>query len=311
MNELERLIRRWKREIANWLAQNQAQQQAKQKTPNLKMCPICGKFVGAKDRVCEYCDAVLEAKPQPQATSKAQNDPLNPTIIIFGICALMHLVAILLSANIPDYELAKHLWAPESSVLERLGANQHYRTLINGEFWRTATYIYLHGDLMHIFFNLMALAQLGPLTYQSYGPRRFWMITLLTGIGGGLLSALSLFFGLGSASVGLSGVLFGYAGASYIFLKNNGLKDMADRLLRGMILLNILFIVLTALNIMRIDNLAHIGGMLAGMGLGLFFQSPSAARLPSALERIVLGASFALLAYGIVRCVLDVMRAFG
>ncbi len=51
------------------------------------------------------------------------------------------------------------------------------------------TYMFVHGGLGHIFFNMLGLAFLGPLLEQFWGPKRFLIFYLVTGIGAGVLFA--------------------------------------------------------------------------------------------------------------------------
>ncbi|MEQ8926696.1 MAG: rhomboid family intramembrane serine protease [Fulvivirga sp.] len=49
------------------------------------------------------------------------------------------------------------------------------------------TYMFAHGGLMHILFNMLGLVFLGPLLEQFWGPKRFMIFYLVTGIGAGIL----------------------------------------------------------------------------------------------------------------------------
>ena len=310
MNEWQLMVRRWKNQIQRWLAGQKAAREAKQsnKRPDYKMCPTCGKFNASNASVCEYCDSGLTAKPAGDfdAYGRPRSKSLNPVTIIFFICIGFHALAIFLSSKIDDYELAKQFWAPHGGVLAVLGANVRERTIFGGEFWRIATYMFLHGGFIHIFFNLSALAQLGPLVVQAFGNRRFWLIVMLTGIGGGLVSAASIFiFGRGN-SVGFSGSLFGFIGAGYIWLRSNGNYYMAERFKKFMIWGNIIFIGLTITGIFPIDNFAHLGGMFTGMGVALFFQSRLGQSLKPSVESAVLGLLILFWAYGLYRSFLFV-----
>lgn len=51
------------------------------------------------------------------------------------------------------------------------------------------TYMFAHGGIGHIFFNMLGLAFLGPLLEQFWGPKRFLIFYLVTGIGAGVLFA--------------------------------------------------------------------------------------------------------------------------
>lgn len=49
------------------------------------------------------------------------------------------------------------------------------------------TYMWLHGDLSHIFFNMLMVYFLGPLLEQVWGAKRFMIFYLVCGIGAGVL----------------------------------------------------------------------------------------------------------------------------
>ncbi|MBC7923275.1 MAG: rhomboid family intramembrane serine protease [Ferruginibacter sp.] len=49
------------------------------------------------------------------------------------------------------------------------------------------TYMFAHGSVGHLFGNMFALFMFGPLLEQSWGPKRFLIFYLLTGVGAGVL----------------------------------------------------------------------------------------------------------------------------
>ncbi len=155
---------------------------------------------------------------------------------------------------------------------------------------------------MHIFMNLGALGSLGPMVLEGFGVRRFWLIAFLTGIAGGLLSAMTYFLGMERLGVGFSGALFGFLGASYVWCKANGNSFMADRLRNYMIWGNVICILLTWAGMLPVDNWAHLGGMFAGMGLGYYFESPASARINPKQERWILTGVVLFWVYGLARC---------
>lgn len=74
------------------------------------------------------------------------------------------------------------------------------------------TYMFVHGDFMHLFFNMLSFAFIGPLLESHWGQKRFTTFFLVTGIGAGVFNILvSLFFGVGTfeTMVGASGALYG------------------------------------------------------------------------------------------------------
>ncbi|WP_345950502.1 MULTISPECIES: rhomboid family intramembrane serine protease [unclassified Mucilaginibacter] len=49
--------------------------------------------------------------------------------------------------------------------------------------WQIITYMFMHGGLMHIFFNMLALYMFGPTLEYTMGPKRFLQYYFITGIG--------------------------------------------------------------------------------------------------------------------------------
>jgi membrane associated rhomboid family serine protease len=72
--------------------------------------------------------------------------------------------------------------------------------------WTIVTYMFLHGGLGHIFFNLLALFFFGPRVEDRLGSRRFITLYMLGGISGALFS---LIFARYAAVIGASGAIFG------------------------------------------------------------------------------------------------------
>jgi membrane associated rhomboid family serine protease len=78
--------------------------------------------------------------------------------------------------------------------------------------WQFFTYMYLHGGMMHIGFNMFALWMFGTELEYNWGSRDFFKFYTVCGIGGGVLVWLTSFTSLGNpsiATIGASGAIFG------------------------------------------------------------------------------------------------------
>ena len=128
-------------------------------------------------------------------------------------------------------------------------------------FWQLATYMFLHGGLIHIGFNMMSLMQLGPALEEVYGSARYLFIYAFTGAFGFLVSAFT-----GHFSVGASGALLGLVGAMLAITTKRGgayMQDLRSRLISSVVILFVL-----GFSGLAIDNWAHGGGLAAGFVLG-------------------------------------------
>jgi len=83
--------------------------------------------------------------------------------------------------------------------------------LISSDFlfkpWTIITYIFLHGDIMHIFYNMFALALFGSVLEKIIGGKKFLLVFFISGIIGGI--GTTLFY---NASLGASGAIYGIFG---------------------------------------------------------------------------------------------------
>ena len=165
---------------------------------------------------------------------------------------------------------------------------------INGmQFWRLFTYQFLHGNLLHLGMNMMALYVFGPLIEKWWGPRRFLAFYLLCGACGAWLMALFAFnpdlIDAGKAwLVGASGSIFGVLVASAMLYPKDEVKLILPPIWVSTRVLALIFLVLS-IGSMFVGynvggNAAHLGGALFGYLLvkrpwSLDFADPSAPRL--------------------------------
>jgi len=88
--------------------------------------------------------------------------------------------------------------------------------------WGFITAIFLHGSLMHLFFNAFALLMFGPFLEQRIGSKRFLQLFFAAGIAGNVLYYLFYLAGIGQGlpALGASGAIYGVLGALAILAPN-------------------------------------------------------------------------------------------
>lgn len=129
-----------------------------------------------------------------------------------------------------------------------------------GQYWRILTGVALHGGIMHLLFNSYALFVLGRLVEFLSNRAHLAIVFLLSAVGGGLLSFV---FSPYETSVGASGGILGFLGYLTVYGYKRR-KLLSSSFLKNM-LFNIGFIgVIGVFVLPRIDNLGHLGGLLAG-----------------------------------------------
>ena len=131
--------------------------------------------------------------------------------------------------------------------------------------WTLITYMFLHGSLWHLLFNMLGLFFFGPRLELELGGRKFLWLYFLSGIMGGLLSFVFTPF---AGIIGASGAVFGvFLGFAYYWPRESiyvwGIFPIEARLL---------VIIMTALSLFGgfggsesgIAHFAHLGGFVGG-----------------------------------------------
>jgi rhomboid protease GluP len=137
-----------------------------------------------------------------------------------------------------------------------------------GEYYRLFTSMFLHLNTMHILFNGYALYLFGRDVESLFGHVRFGIIYFMGGLAGSIASLLYT----DAPSIGASGAVFAVFGAMgvYLYRHRHFYGDMASARLRQMAILAGANIVLGFIPDIRVDNAAHIGGLIGGIVLAWF-----------------------------------------
>ena len=87
---------------------------------------------------------------------------------------------------------------PSAEQLSQWGANRGIRVVLNHEYWRLFTSVFLHGGLIHLAMNMWSLLVIGPLVERLYGNLAFAVIYLASGVGGAIASLAASPIGMAS-----------------------------------------------------------------------------------------------------------------
>ncbi len=175
--------------------------------------------------------------------------PVNTIIIVLNI--IVHIVVHYTGIFGGTVALLK---AGDLSWMDVRGEGQYYRLL---------TCMFLHGDLGHLFNNMMVMLFVGDKLERSAGRMKYLFIYFGAGIIAGITSiSYNMMQGNYISSIGASGAIFGLVGAMlYILLINRGqIENMNSR----QMILFIIFGLYGGFANAGIDNAAHIGGFISG-----------------------------------------------
>ncbi|XP_072979260.1 RHOMBOID-like protein 2 [Typha angustifolia] len=156
------------------------------------------------------------------------------------------------------------LLGPSSATLLKMGALEAMRVVHEQQSWRLITCIWLHAGVIHIFANMLSLLLIGIRLEQEFGFVRIGILYIISGLGGTLLSALSM---QSSISVGASGALFGLLGSMLSELITNW--TIYENKFAALLTLVVIIAINLAVGILpHVDNFAHVGGFITGFLLG-------------------------------------------
>ena len=162
-------------------------------------------------------------------------------------------------------------------VVANCGAN--YAPFVkSGKFYVLFTSMFIHGNLIHLLFNMYALYIIGPQVESFYGKIKYLAIYFGSGILGALLSDIFL---QNSISVGASGAIFGLLSSIVYF--GYHYRAYLDTVIRSQIMPLIIFNIFLGIVIPNIDTFCHIGGLIGGvlvsMACGIKYKSSKSERI--------------------------------
>lgn len=151
-----------------------------------------------------------------------------------------------------------------------IAAGALYRTnLLQGEYWRLVSAMFLHANFAHLISNCIMLYILGIACEHALGFKQTAVLYFVSGLCGSLLSAAMQ----PGPSVGASGAIFGVMASVIVFLyKYQKFFFVRDKRISIVLAIYSVYTIGTGFLTPFIDNFAHIGGLLGGATLTLYLQ---------------------------------------
>jgi rhomboid protease GluP len=149
-------------------------------------------------------------------------------------------------------------------VLEQIGAVSGRTVYLEHQWWRLLTCIFVHIGLIHLGVNMYSLHLVGPLLEQLWGPWRFLVLYLLTGICGSCGMLIDNPVGGGA---GASGALWGVMGsmATWLILNRHVLPRSLVSSWQRQLWLTLILNLFITFGIAGISKGAHLGGGIVGL----------------------------------------------
>ncbi len=220
------------------------------------VCPQCNKLIGVSEPTCPFCGAwrpgLFGWAPKLR---QLVGQRLDLILAISIACVVLYAMALLLQPDaISELRGLMSFLSPGTRALYQLGMTGGVAWRL-GWWWTLLTAIYLHGSLIHLFFNLMWIRNLGPMSIEVYGPGRSFVLFNISGAVGFLVSNVAT----GVPTIGASGSVFGLMAALIVYGRRRGSSLMTNQVWQWAIILFVLGLVMPAVN-----NWAHLGGFAGG-----------------------------------------------
>ncbi len=192
----------------------------------------------------------------------SNSDLLVKGLISLNVFCFILSIAVNPKAATPGFDPFRFL-SPDHQSLLVLGSTGTIPVLQLGRWWTLVSANYLHGGLLHILFNMLALRQLVPLVINVFGSYRAVLIYTLGGIIGFLISTLAgVYF-----TIGASAALCSLIGSMLYYGKSRGGhygNAVFSQIGGWAVSIGVFGFLFPGIN-----NWGHGGGMAAGVLLGL------------------------------------------
>jgi rhomboid protease GluP len=246
----------------------------KRQTAGSVVCSSCGVLVGVNDDTCYNCGRRNPGLWGFAPALRTLGQDLGFVPFVIGCCVVLFALTLVYSAGQMRGTGLFSFGSPTQAALFLFGASGAGPVFDAGRWWTVLSAGWLHGGILHIFLNMLALRQLAPSIADLYGPGR--MVIIYTG-GAVTGFALSSFAGaylpnliiLRGAyfTVGASASIAGLIGAVLAYGHRSGSTQARAYAMQYIVMLVVMGFLMPG-----IDNYAHLGGFAGGYFFAKFLD---------------------------------------
>ena len=274
------------------------------------LCTSCGVLVGVNDATCYNCGRHNPGLWGWAPAVRSLGSDLGFTPFIIGSCSAIYVLSWALSGA-----QFGGMLAPSIRVQDFLGMSGARPVFAEGRWLTLLTAGWLHGDVMHIVFNMLGVWWLLPSVAELYGAGRTVIIYTLAGVSGFFLSSAIgwylpglPFFGAYN-TLGASASIFGLIGAAAYYGRRTGSQLASNQ---AWSYATSMFVYSFILGGGRVDNAAHVGGFVGGYFAGRLLDPLKHERIDHLIIAVAcLLASVGAIAPRIVAGIIAVVRNAG
>jgi rhomboid protease GluP len=229
------------------------------------LCPNCKKLISGSIDSCPFCGLKNPSSPlKNNVFTRSIGDSDQLVTILISLNVVMFILSVILIPGKTGLNFSPFSFlSPSSQSLFILGSTGSIPLFQYDRWWTLITANFLHGGILHLVFNMLAVRQLAPLVIQEFGPYRTISLYILGGIGGFAISAFAgvrLTIGASAALCSLIGALLYYGKARGGIYGQNIFSQIGGWAL-GIVAFGFL--------VPGINNWGHGGGIVFGVLLAL------------------------------------------
>jgi rhomboid protease GluP len=235
--------------------------------PSSVLCPSCGSLVGINDVRCLICGRARPGLFGLAPLLRLVGRDVGFETLVMWACGALYIASLAVDSRSIETSGLLSFLSPSNEAIFLFGGSGALPVFRLGRWWTVLSAGWLHGGVLHIAFNMMALRNLGPLTAHLYGTARTVIIYTVASVVGFLASSavgyylpfLPILRGGVFMTLGASAALFGLIGALLYYGRRGGsriLREAAARWALGGLAFGFF--------VPGIDNWAHIGGLAGG-----------------------------------------------
>jgi rhomboid protease GluP len=227
------------------------------------ICTSCGVLVGVNDDKCYNCGRRNPGLWGYAPALRALGRDLGFVPFVVGTCVVLFILELALNPQGVGMRGIFGFGAPSIETSFLLGASGRIPVLGFGRWWTVLSAAWLHGSILHILFNMMAVRQLAPAIADLFGPGRMIIIYTAGSVVGFTLSSLAPpfpFIGGAPYTVGASASIAALIGALLAYGHRTGSSMATSQATSNILMLAVYGFMMGGI----INNLAHAGGVLGG-----------------------------------------------
>ncbi len=231
------------------------------------LCPSCRQLVGVNDDECLNCGRKKPGMWGFSSAVQAVCRDLDLVSLVTWACGGLYVMTLLVDMRQIGMGGIFSMLSPSPRSLFVFGASGSLMVFEYGRWWTVLSAGWLHGGLLHIFFNMMWVKSLAYPTIQLFGAGRTMILYTVSSVVGFLASSvvgymlpgLPRFLAGAGFTVGASAPIFGLLGALYLYGQRTGSSHVSQHAKSYALLLGLFGFILPG-----VDNWAHAGGFVGG-----------------------------------------------